>query len=261
MSKNLGVFLVHIDLSLPTSFFGCFRLDIFVPGHLGNFSAYFPQFLLCYSLYTCFPQETKTKIVWPHKHSKDFGNIGHQQVMQDSKKPFIQILRTNQNFKHSDEAFHALKEVSMNMKMNLGKFGKRIKDIKRSDKDETKSFLSSISSQLSYVLLNSHQPLQMKMDEIFLKIHEKLKHALNPDLSSIRRQKSVCVRCGSDDVPLTPTVCACGMQPEDCRCEDFEFVPILLNHSMTKQERDSILIPFEGEEEIYPSKKSFKSVT
>ena len=30
-----------------------------------------------------------------------------------------------------------------------------------------------------YILLNSHQPLQMKMDELFIKIHDKMKSTLN----------------------------------------------------------------------------------
>eukprot|EP00091_Calanus_sinicus_P000996 TRINITY_DN1095_c0_g1_i5.p1 TRINITY_DN1095_c0_g1~~TRINITY_DN1095_c0_g1_i5.p1 ORF type:complete len:150 (-),score=13.54 TRINITY_DN1095_c0_g1_i5:170-619(-) len=148
----------------------------------------------------------------------------------------------------------------MNMKKNFGKFGKHIKNITKSDKDDTKSLLSSISTQLMYILLNSHQPVQMKMDELFLKIHDKMKNTLNPDLHSVRSPKSVCVRCGSNDTPATPTLCACGEEEEFCRCQDFSFVPILLNHSLANHENGSMIIPLEGEEEIYPTRKAVKSV-
>jgi len=261
MSSQLGVLLVHIDFSPKTCFFGYFCLDSPLFTNLGYFSAYFPQLLLCYSLYTYFPQETKKKIAEPSKKEENSASFGQTQVMQDSRNPsFVSILKANEKFTHSDEALHALKEVSMNMKKNFGKFGKHIKNITKSDKDETKSLLSSISTQLMYILLNSHQPVQMKMDELFLKIHDKMKNTLNPDLHSVRTPKSVCVRCGSNDAPATPTLCACGEEEEFCRCQDFSFVPILLNHSSAKHENGSMIIPLEGEEEIYPTRKAVKSV-
>ena len=68
----------------------------------------------------------------------------------------------------------------------------------------------------------------------------------------------MCVRCGSDDTPATPTPCECGEEVEFCRCQDFSFVPIMLNHSFAR--KYSILVPLEGEEEIYPTRKAVKSV-
>jgi len=263
MSSWLGVLLVHIDFSPKTCFFGNFFVDSPICTNVGYFPAYFPKLLLCYSLYTHFPQETpETKIVEAPQKEQTSETAGSVQVMQDSRNPsFVSILKANKKFTHSDEALHALKEVSMNMKKNFGKFGKHIKNITKSDKDETKSLLSSISTQLMYIILNSHQPLQMKMDELFLKIHDKMKNTLNPDLHSGRNPRPVCVRCGSDDTPATPTLCACGEEVEFCRCQDFSFVPILLNHSLAKHETDSMIIPLEGEEEIYPTtRKAVKSV-
>lgn len=178
--------------------------------------------------------------------------------MQQSS--FGSILKIDKKFAHSDEALHALKEVSMNMKMNFGKFGKQIKKIRKSDKTETKTLLSSISTQLMYIILNSHQPLQMKMDELFLKIHDKMKNTLNPDLHPGRSPKSVCVRCGSNDTPATPTLCACGEDEEFCRCPDFSYVPIILTHSSAQHHPHQIIIPLEGEEEIYPTRKAVKTV-
>ena len=120
--------------------------------------------------------------------------------MQHSSNPsFPSILKPDKTFTHSEEALHALKEVSLKMKNNFGKFGKHIKNITRSDKvlptfkkncnrlqlwcfalqEEGKTLLSSISTQLMYIILNSHQPLQMKMDELFIKIHDKMKNTLN----------------------------------------------------------------------------------
>jgi len=258
MSSHLGI-LIHIDFSPKTSLFGYFCLDSPLCTHLGYFPAYFPQLLLCYSLYTYFPQETQKKIAEPVKKEEPPGVSDQYQVMQDSRNPSLaSILKGTNKFAHSDEALHALKEVSMNMKKNFGKFGKHIKNITKSDKDETKSLLSSISTQLMYILLNSHQPLQMKMDELFIKIHDKMKSTLNLDPNSGRTQKTVCVRCGSDDTPATPTPCECGEEVEFCRCQDFSFVPIMLNHSFAR--KYSILVPLEGEEEIYPTRKAVKSV-
>ena len=120
--------------------------------------------------------------------------------MQHSSNPsFPSIFKPDKKFTHSEEALHALKEVSLKMKNNFGKFGKHIKNITRSDKvlptfnkycnrlqlwyfalqEEGKTLLSSISTQLMYIILNSHQPLQMKMDELFIKIHDKMKNTLN----------------------------------------------------------------------------------
>merc|ERR1711892_265049 len=82
-----------------------------------------------------------------------------------------------------------------------------------------------------------------------------------PDPHSGRNPRPVCVRCGSGDTPATPTLCACGEEVEFCRCQDFSFVPILLNHSLAKHETDSMIIPLEGEEEIYPTtRKAVKTV-
>ena len=58
MSSQL-VILLHIDFSPKTSFFGYFCLDSPISINLGYLPAYFPQLLLCYSLYTCFTQETQ----------------------------------------------------------------------------------------------------------------------------------------------------------------------------------------------------------
>jgi len=259
MSSRLGVILVHIDFSPKTCFFDYFSLDIPLSSELGGILAYFPKLLLCYSLYTHFPQETETKVAEEAKKQQKFGPRGKKQVMQRTRcSTFASILKTEKHFTHSEEALHALKEVSLNMKTNFGKFGKRIKNITKSDKNETKTLLSSISTQLMYIILNSHQPLQMKMDELFIKIHDKMKNTLNPDLHDDRAPKSVCVRCGSDDTPTTPTLCVCGEEVEFCRCHDFSFVPIMLNHSSATQEQ--IIIPLEGEEEIYPTRKAVRTV-
>jgi len=257
MSRWLGVLLVHIDFSPKTCFFGYFCVDSPVSAELGRVSAYFSKLLLCYSLHSYFPQETKTQIAEGPTKPRASGTRGSQ-VMQQSS--FGSILKIDKKFAHSDEALHALKEVSMNMKMNFGKFGKQMKKIRRSDKAETKTLLSSISTQLMYIILNSHQPLQMKMDELLLKIHDKMKNTLNPDLHSVRSPKSVCVRCGSNDTPATPTLCACGEEVEFCRCPDFSYVPILLPHSSAQLHPHQMIIPLEGEEEIYPTRKAVKTV-
>jgi len=257
MSRWLGVFLVHIDFSPKTCFFGYFCVDSPLSAELGRFSAYFSKLLLCYSLHSYFTQETKTQVAEEAKKQQASGTRGSQVMHQSS---FASILKIDNKFAHSDEALHALKEVSMNMKMNFGKFGKQIRKIRKSDKDETKTLLSSISTQLMYIILNSHQPLQMKMDELFLKIHDKMKSTLNPDLHSGRNPKSVCVRCGSNDTPATPTLCVCGEEVGFCRCPDFSYTPILLTHSSTQHHPDQISIPLEGEEEIYPTRKAVKTV-
>eukprot|EP00092_Neocalanus_flemingeri_P004866 GFUD01005236.1.p1 GENE.GFUD01005236.1~~GFUD01005236.1.p1 ORF type:complete len:262 (+),score=29.40 GFUD01005236.1:218-1003(+) len=258
MSSQIGI-LIHIDFSPKTSFFGYFCVDSALYTNLDYFLAYFPQLLLCYSLHTYFSQETQKKIAETLEIEETCGASDQNQVMQDSRNPsFVHILKGKKKFAHSDEALHALKEVSLNMKKNFGKFGKHMKNITKTDKDETKSLLSSISTQLMYILLNSHHPLQMKMDELLIKIHDKIKSTQNLDLNSGRSKKTVCLRCGSDDTPATPTPCECGEEAEFCRCQDFSFVPILLNHSVTNH--NSILVPLEGEEEIYPTRKAVKSV-
>jgi len=258
MISQLGV-LVHIDFSPKTCFFIDFGFYIPVSSDLGYFSAYFPKLLLCYSLYSYFLQEPKKKKIEPIEKEETAGASDHNQVMQDPNNPsFSSKLKGSNQFSHSDEGLHSLKEISQKMKMNFGKFGKNANNIKKSEKDEPKSLLSSISTQLMYILLNSHQPLQMKMDELLVKIQDKMKSTLNLDPNSSRAQKSVCVRCGSDDTPITPTACECGEEAEYCRCQDLSFVPILLNHSFAKNE--SILVPLEGEEEIYPTRKAVRSV-
>jgi len=263
MSSQLGI-LIHIDFTPQTCFFGYFRLDSPVLGNLDSFPAYFPQLLLCYSLYTCFSQETQEeKIAEQHKIRKKHNSEASDknQVMQDSRDPsFVSILKGHK-FEHSDEALHALKEVSLNMKKNFGKFGKSIKNITKSDKAETKSILSSISTQLMYILLNSHQPLQMKMDELLLKIHDKMRDTYNIDPTSGRHKTSVCVRCGSDDSPTPPTPCECGHcgeEAEFCRCQNFSYVSNLPSNNFATNH--SILVPLEGEDEIYPTRKAVKSI-
>jgi len=260
MSSLLGK-LIHIDFSPQTSFFGYFCLDSPVFDNLGYFPAYFPQLLLCYSLYTYFPQETQEEKIAEQLKLKQKDNSEasyRNQVMQDSIDPsFVSVLKGHK-FEHSDEALHALKEVSLNMKKNFGKFGKSIKNITKSDKAETKSLLSSISTQLMYILLNSHQPLQMKMDELLLKINDKMRDTLNIDPTSGRHKKSVCVRCGSDDSPAPPTPCECGEEAEFCRCQNFSYVHTLPNNSFAT--KNSILVPLEGEDEIYPTRKAVRSI-
>jgi len=257
MSSELGVLLVHIDFPPTNCFFDYFCVDIPLHIKLGRFPAYFPKFLLCYSLYSHFPQKTETKVVDEDKKQKGSGSGGKKQVMQHSSNPsFPSILKPDKKFTHSEEALHALKEVSLKMKNNFGKFGKHIKNITRSDKEEGKTLLSSISTQLMYIILNSHQPLQMKMDELFIKIHDKMKNTLNPDLHSDRHPKSVCVRCGSEDPPATPTVCECGEELDYCSCKEFPYNPLHL-----PQTHHNILIPLEGEEEIYPTtRKAVRTV-
>jgi len=272
MSSEIGVLLVHIDFPPTNCFFDYFSLDLPLHIKLGRLPAYFPKFLLCYSLYSHFPQKTETKVVVEDKKQTGSGLGGKKQVMQQSRdSSFATIFKPDKKFTHSEEAFHALKEVSLKMKNNFGKFGKHIKNITRSDKDQGKTLLSSISTQLMYIILNSHQPLQMKMDELFIKIHDKMKNTLNPDLHSDRHPKSVCVRCGSDDTPATPTVCACGEEVEFCRCQDVPYNPLHLHqahhhhqhqhHHHHHHHPGTILIPLEGEEEIYPTtRKAVRTV-
>ena len=80
MSSQLGALLVHIDFSPKTCFFGYFCLDSPLFTNLGYFPAYFPQLLLCYSLYTYFPQETKTKIAEPSIKEETSASFGQTQV-------------------------------------------------------------------------------------------------------------------------------------------------------------------------------------
>jgi len=270
MSSEIGVLLFHIGFPPTNCFFDYFCLDLPLHIKLGRLPAYFPKFLLCYSLYSHFPQKTETKVVEEGKKQTGSGLGGKKQVMQQSRdSSFATIFKPDKKFTHSEEAFHALKEVSLKMKNNFGKFGKHIKNITRSDKDQGKTLLSSISTQLMYIILNSHQPLQMKMDELFIKIHDKMKNTLNPDLHSDRHPKSVCVRCGSDDTPATPTVCECGEEVEFCRCQEFPYNPLHLpqahhqhhHHHHHHHHPGTILIPLEGEEEIYPTtRKAVRTV-
>ena len=81
MSSQLGALLVHIDFSPKTCFFGYFCLDSPLFTNLGYFPAYFPQLLLCYSLYTYFPQETKKKIAEPPEKEETSGALGQIQVI------------------------------------------------------------------------------------------------------------------------------------------------------------------------------------
>ena len=55
-------------------------------------------------------------------------------MQQSRNSSFPTVFKPDKKFTHSEEAFHALKEVSLKMKNNFGKFGKHIKNITRSDK-------------------------------------------------------------------------------------------------------------------------------
>jgi len=81
MSSWLGVLLVHIDFSPKTCFFGNFFVDSPICTNVGYFPAYFPKLLLCYSLYTHFPQETpETKIVEAPQKEQTSETAGSVQV-------------------------------------------------------------------------------------------------------------------------------------------------------------------------------------
>jgi len=61
MSSEIGVLLVHIDFTPTNCFFDYFCVDIPLLVKLGRIPAYFPKFLLCYSLYSHFPQKNRNE--------------------------------------------------------------------------------------------------------------------------------------------------------------------------------------------------------
>jgi len=266
MNSRTGgsLLVVHIEFYPSTCFFGYFCSDSPLFDYLDYFLAYFSQLLLCYSLHTCFPQESKakTEVTGLIETVGVLNRRSQYQAMKDSRSSsIVSILREKQNFDKSEEAFLALKQVSTNMRDNIGKIGRNLKGIKKSEKEDTKSLLSSISTQLMYILLNSHQPLQMKMDELFFKLRDKFRNTLHPDLPTVSSRRSVCVRCGSNETPSSTPTSSCGCSHErHCDCTDFDFVPALLNHSSAKYDNRSFLIPLEGEEEIYPTTTTRKKV-
>ena len=91
MSSEIGVLLVHIDFPPTNCFFDYFCVDIPLLVKLGRIPAYFPKFLLCYSLYSHFPQKTETKVVVEDEKQTGSGLGGKKQVKINKKNSFKNV--------------------------------------------------------------------------------------------------------------------------------------------------------------------------
>lgn len=179
-------------------------------------SSDFPKFLLRDSLYSYFQKEEEIDWSWslldvcPASDTKQEMqeetrvSNGHQQQEEDSKS------------NKSKEALELLKEVSCTLKQSIGTFGRKLGIRKKVD---NQSVMSSIPAQLVYILLNSPQPLQIKINEILSRVQNQMKTKLkisNNNKEYITKYE-----------PLE--------SPEDSdneeEAEDCYYIPIMLNHT------------------------------
>jgi len=179
-------------------------------------SSDFPKFLLCHSLYSYFQKEEEIDWSWslldvcPASVTKQVMqeeariSHGHQQQEDDSKS------------NKSKEALELVKEVSSTLKHNIGTFGRKLGIRKKVD---NKSLMSSIPAQLVYILLNSPQPLQIKIKEILSRVQNRMKTKLkisNNNKEYITKYEPLESPDDSDNEE----------EAEDCY-----YIPIMLNHT------------------------------
>jgi len=131
----------------------------------------FPQFLLCYSLHSFVQpldleeEAKKIRAAPPHPVT-----LHPFHVRWCKSQTRMTIIPEDSKLAQT----RTIKELSqiLRIKKNLVALRKRIRRKTSTAEDEPKRLLCSVSKQLLYIL-NSHQPLQMKINELFEKYSKK----------------------------------------------------------------------------------------
>jgi len=182
--------LVRFDFVTQPHIFSCVYSVEFLCVGLDYIPAHFPKFLLChsfhpfYSFYPCFQKEEEEVSRSLNLLALDnFGSASHnRQKMQQETGVYPcyhhhQHQHTEEEAKsdQAKEAFDILKKVSHDLKHNLGSFSKKFRLKKKLEKI---TLSSQAPAQLLYILLNSPEPLQIKLNEILSGFHNQLKSKL-----------------------------------------------------------------------------------
>lgn len=137
----------------------------------------------------------------------------------------MNTLTENSSFAQSN----LFKDVSALLKKNVLSLGKNIRRKATAIEEEPKKLLSSVSKQVLYIL-NSHHPLQSKIQDIFKKYTNKSKkEPENQENQENQREppenKENQITEESKDHGIGSNMTEQGMNTNN------NFVPILLNHS------------------------------
>jgi len=149
---------------------GYFDVDSSLFTGLDSVLVCFPQFLLCYSLHS-FVQPLDFK-----EEEKKIRNHPQLVTLHPVHVRWCKI-QTRMNIIPEDSKLaqtRTIKQLSqiLRIKKNLVALRKRIRRKASTVEDEPKRLLCSVSKQLLYVL-NNHQPLQLKINELFEKYSKK----------------------------------------------------------------------------------------
>jgi len=149
---------------------GYFDVDSSLFTGLDSVLVCFPQFLLCYSLHS-FVQPLDVK-----EEEKKIRNHPQLVTLHPVHVRWCKI-QTRMNIIPEDSKLaqrRTIKQLSqiLRIKKNLVALRKRIRRKASTVEDEPKRLLCSVSKQLLYVL-NNHQPLQLKINELFEKYSKK----------------------------------------------------------------------------------------
>lgn len=209
--------IISIHYVTKTTIFSCFYSVGPVCPCLGFLSSYFPQFLLCHTFYSYFQKEEE--IAWSLQ-TLDFCSASNtSQAMQHQETRISDGNIQNEEDSKSNqykEATDLMKKVSHSLKHNIGSFSKKFRIKKKIDKI---SISSNIPAQLVYILLNSPEPLQIKINEILSRFQNQMKNKLKICTNTTDLSKYEPLESPEDD-----------SENEEDTDEEYYYIPIMLNH-------------------------------
>jgi len=209
--------LVLFDFVTQSSLFSCvYSVELLYFG-LGCVLADFPQLLLYHSVHTFY-----SFYPYVQKEEEEVGRSrtpldlcsasdNRQKMQKETGVSMCYHHQQPQEEVKSDqakEAFDILKKVSHDLKHNFGSFSKKFRLKKKFEKISLKS---QVPAQLIYILLNSPEPLQIKLNEILSDFHNQLKSKLKictdtPDMSKYSPLESP---DSEDEGDCCPGHCSC----------------------------------------------------
>lgn len=187
---------------------------------LGFVSTYISQLLLRHSLYSYFQKEEEEIVGSSSQTEAHFVSDTKQVMQKENQSDDIRKIEDH-NPVDAHVAFNLSNEIDIAFNRNIRIFKKYIKS-KRTDKVKTKFMMPSIPQQIFFVLFNSPQPLQLKIDEVLLKIKNRFRNTLK--ISTTKK------KCITKYEPLdSPT--SGDDELEDIEEDNCYYIPIMLNHS------------------------------
>lgn len=188
---------------------------------LGYVSFYISQLLFCHSFYSYFQKEEEEEIEGSSSETNScFVSVTNQVMQKENNSDNIRK-KEDSNPVDSQVAFDLSNEIDIAFNRNIRIFKKYIRS-QKAEKAKTKYLMSSIPQQIFFVLFNSPQPLQLKIDEVLLRIKNRFRNTLK-----ISTKKKECItKYEPLDSPTTAEE-----ELEESEEDNCYYIPIMLNHS------------------------------